>query len=365
MGKGHDILALFAALAAAGILFSASEPRCESPPPSSPTQDLFAAVKAGDLKRASEAITHGADVNGAGKGGMSPLHLAAFKGEREMAGLLLDHGAKVDARDEGGMTPLHAAAFEGKEGTADLLLRRGADPSARDSSGYTPLQYATTNGREDVAALLRTAPERPAPRPPPRIITNEDIAGGGAESGAGFSPGGSRPYSAPAGFNEPYEPPVNKTDSYPIGALQLSPECKRKYGALKEKVDALRRRPSNRNEVDLEKIRRQIEEEEAFLRYLDTPAGSGSSTLRSQAGVAYRPGEDLPDVRYGARLSEEASESERQRKEARDAQARKDHEKKLEELRKLEDQRDTLSPGAAQEIKSLEEEMARVLTTCH
>jgi ankyrin repeat protein len=48
-----------------------------------------------------------ADVNGKASNGVTPLHLAAFNGNKDVAELLLANHADVNAKDNHGWTPLH------------------------------------------------------------------------------------------------------------------------------------------------------------------------------------------------------------------------------------------------------------------
>jgi len=60
--------------------------------------------------------------------------------------LLLDRGADLMARGKGGETPLHLAAFGNKTAAVvELLLERGANPKARDGKGKVPFEYAEGN----------------------------------------------------------------------------------------------------------------------------------------------------------------------------------------------------------------------------
>jgi uncharacterized protein len=126
--------------------------------------------------------------------GWSPLHLAAFFGQRETAEALLDAGADVravarnseanlainaaaagpraDRRPEivkllitrgtpvdgrgspAGHSPLHEAAFNGDLALVRLLLDSGADRSLRNGEGETALDIALKHGRQEVAGLL-------------------------------------------------------------------------------------------------------------------------------------------------------------------------------------------------------------------
>lgn len=149
------------------------------------------------------------DVDVRGKGGATPLMLAAGSSSRtnENIRLLIQEGADVNAHDERGWTPLmyatnswwhhqhgsmrqpedsleririlldagadiHARADQGetvlmiaaecdtfatlpKGAACTLLIKRGAQLEARDSHGLTPLMYAARCNSTNVTALLR------------------------------------------------------------------------------------------------------------------------------------------------------------------------------------------------------------------
>jgi ankyrin repeat protein len=54
---------------------------------------------------------------------VSPLHYAAYYGEKEVAELLIAKGADVNAKDEDGETPLDWAIEKNHTETADLLRK--------------------------------------------------------------------------------------------------------------------------------------------------------------------------------------------------------------------------------------------------
>jgi hypothetical protein len=307
-----------------GLLLFAVSPH-PAQPPSQPTTDLLAAAKSGDLAKAKDAIARGGDVNGAGKGGLKPLHFAATKGNTDLAALLLDRGAKVDAPDDLGMTPLHAAAFEGRKGTAELLLHRGANPSAKDSSGYTALQYATTNGKEDVAALLRTALERPAPKPPPRIITNEDLSGSGRETGQGFNVGGGESKQGPKGGDSQTDL-KNLPDSRP----SYSDPCRKELLDLRLTLGRILGDSKNYESVDVEEIQRRID-----------------VLSREVYGGPGRPGPSID--RYG-RLGLSGEDV---------------RNPELEKLRSLKEQGEQLSPEAQAQVDQIKAKIALIEPNCH
>jgi ankyrin repeat protein len=100
------------------------------------------AIKKGDIERINKLISQGADVNAKDNRGMTPLHKAAYYGQRQMAEVLIGKGANVNETDTAGRTPLHIAANFGSKWVPELLLANGASISARDMAGNTPLHAA-------------------------------------------------------------------------------------------------------------------------------------------------------------------------------------------------------------------------------
>jgi ankyrin repeat protein len=88
-------------------------------------------------------VEHGAEVNGAGQYGWTPLHSATYQGLNDVVEFLVSKGAKLDAKDEFGQTPLSICntiitkevstrGFQAprilRRDTANLLLKLGATP---------------------------------------------------------------------------------------------------------------------------------------------------------------------------------------------------------------------------------------------
>ena len=104
--------------------------------------------------------------------GYTPLHVAAYLGNREQIVSLLTDGACVDARSVSGHTPLHIAAQQGHVSVVEALItelekiksfacplanQALATPSLvdiRDNSDVTPLACAASNGHIDVIRCL-------------------------------------------------------------------------------------------------------------------------------------------------------------------------------------------------------------------
>jgi ankyrin repeat protein len=95
------------------------------------------------VKTVALLVEKGADVNGVGQFGWTPLHAAAYQGLDDVIAYLSSKGAKLDVMDGFGQTPLsisYAVITEGigaayyqvpriyRKQTADLLLKLGATP---------------------------------------------------------------------------------------------------------------------------------------------------------------------------------------------------------------------------------------------
>ncbi|KAF7164220.1 hypothetical protein CNMCM5623_008885 [Aspergillus felis] len=175
-----------------------------------PRAALHEAAEQGNKAATQKLLELGADVNAIDTGGLSPLHYAVWKPEREDASdgeawdtddeleygvnsigilrlllghralaevvepdrqqtpllwasidgnteairLLLDHGANITASDDEGSTALHFAAESGNHEAVQLLVDKGADIFAIDYSAYTPLDLAAS---ASVRKVLRKA----------------------------------------------------------------------------------------------------------------------------------------------------------------------------------------------------------------
>jgi len=85
----------------------------------------------------------------------TPLH-ASLAGATNAAIVrrLVIAGADVEARGAHGITPLHLAASRGDQALCELLVARGADPQARMDDGNTPSTLATARGFVELGERL-------------------------------------------------------------------------------------------------------------------------------------------------------------------------------------------------------------------
>ena len=118
------------------------------------------------VETARYLVEHGADVNGVGQFGWTPLHCAAYQGLNDVIEFLVSKGAKLDAKDEFGQTPLSISLSVLTKGigkdrrlqiprlyrreTAELLLKLGATPL--DRSGVEVVLQRTGDLQADEPA---------------------------------------------------------------------------------------------------------------------------------------------------------------------------------------------------------------------
>lgn len=106
-------------------------------------------------------IDHGAplDAHSTNATRNTPLHAAlAGATKATIVRRLVFAGADVEARGAHNITPLHLAASRGDSALCDLLLARGADPHAKMEDGTTPAQLATARGFAELGERLAAIP---------------------------------------------------------------------------------------------------------------------------------------------------------------------------------------------------------------
>ncbi|MGV0675700.1 ankyrin repeat domain-containing protein [Mycolicibacterium fortuitum] len=117
--------------------------RSGRPPKIDPLRPIHRAVMDNDAAAFGVELAEGTDINTPGPEDMTPLHIAADRGNVEFAKALLDSGANVDPINVWGNTPLWMAIMKQSRTCPDgsmvrLLLDHGADPN-RTEGKNSPL----------------------------------------------------------------------------------------------------------------------------------------------------------------------------------------------------------------------------------
>lgn len=86
--------------------------------------------------------------------GLTPLHVAAGKGDALTVKTLLAECGGANVVDDHNATPLHYAASSGSVDTMSFLLKAGADIQARDEDGDAPLEWAGEKGQSEGVKFL-------------------------------------------------------------------------------------------------------------------------------------------------------------------------------------------------------------------
>ncbi|MBA8755949.1 hypothetical protein HCR15_02235 [Wolbachia pipientis] len=115
---------------------------------------LFSAIERKDIRKVSDFLDGGANIEAKGINNQTPLCVASCKGNLYVLKLLLSRNAKVNVQDDSRKTPLHYAAREGHSDVAELLLGRGTMIDAEDRFGMAPLHYAAYHNRKNMVSFL-------------------------------------------------------------------------------------------------------------------------------------------------------------------------------------------------------------------
>ncbi len=123
------------------------------------------AASAGDVSALEKALAAGADPNGRGRRGWTPLMYAANKGYTLLVPPLLEAGAKPNLRAADGATALFIAALHGRSEIIAALMKAGADPSIKGPKGRTAWDVARKSPAVLVLLAFRDCPECPEMAP--------------------------------------------------------------------------------------------------------------------------------------------------------------------------------------------------------
>ncbi len=117
-------------------------------------RELFEALCDGDLRRAGELLSGGADINEPDEEGETILLRVIFHGcdavqRHAVVRFMLDHGADPRLLNDAGAGPLLSALIVEDIETLRLLLDNGADPNREHELGESLYNYAEFNYRDE------------------------------------------------------------------------------------------------------------------------------------------------------------------------------------------------------------------------
>lgn len=122
---------------------------------------IMLAASRGDVQIIDLLFTQGADPNKRGSAQRTALQYATEKNHVKAAKRLLAYGADIDAFDNGRLTPLIMAADRGYTELGLFFIQKGANVDVQHAQGWTALIDAARNGDETlVKALLAVGADK-------------------------------------------------------------------------------------------------------------------------------------------------------------------------------------------------------------
>lgn len=115
---------------------------------------LLKAVNRGDAGAIRELMRKGADIDGKGMKGLTPLHIACKNNNAEIVDLIFKFGAEPNIKDADGNTPLFILVLLGHYTLAETLISKGANVNMQNNEGFTPLMLAAHKGDLKTVKLL-------------------------------------------------------------------------------------------------------------------------------------------------------------------------------------------------------------------
>lgn len=126
---------------------------------------LMVAAFRGNKDIARYLVERGADVNCPNDKGVLPIHYAALNGDIDMCEFLFMNGAELDAPifEELSWVPLHCAAYSGQADAFEYLAGCGANVKIKDAEGRYPHEVAPRGTPAARLLEARIAPMLPPP----------------------------------------------------------------------------------------------------------------------------------------------------------------------------------------------------------
>mmetsp|Transcript_949 Transcript_949/g.2233 ORF Transcript_949/g.2233 Transcript_949/m.2233 type:complete len:233 (+) Transcript_949:266-964(+) len=116
---------------------------------------LHVAAEWGHTHTVELLLANRSDLDRRDENGETALYKAAEWGRVETVNALIQHGARIDIpAKRTKLTPLMVAAGRGQVEICEILVREGASVKNMDASGMTAVQYARANDKEDAAAAI-------------------------------------------------------------------------------------------------------------------------------------------------------------------------------------------------------------------
>jgi len=118
-------------------------------------EDYREAIYKGNVVKIKKYIAEGMDVNAiSSKDGITPIFVAAAKGDKEFFDDLIKRGANIKHRAEDGSSVLIASIFGGNVNIIRFLLKKGLDVNLKGFEGNTALHIALTKFNPYIAGIL-------------------------------------------------------------------------------------------------------------------------------------------------------------------------------------------------------------------
>lgn len=116
--------------------------------------NLINAAKKGIIPYLEKCLQDGLDPLDAGEAQSNLFHYAAESDSVKLLDRLFSLGVPFDGADMHGWSPLHHAAYFGNRVTVEWLIKKGADENRRTTDGSSPYSLAVEADKQDVISYL-------------------------------------------------------------------------------------------------------------------------------------------------------------------------------------------------------------------